>query len=869
MSLRKSTVQISVEIEAQEGVKRFRELTQQSTRLKKEIKALEKSGKENTKEYKLLQTQLGKVNDEFAELGGQGATMGQLISRSRKLKREMMGLAEGTKRFAQVEKELQQVNTRLGTMRQRTRGVKKGMEGMKAQSLAAIGAIGLALNRAINFGSEALDLYDQQAKAEAALLLALDDNAAAFERLTARASEFQEASLFGDEVLIAQQAYLANLGLTEKGIDQTLKAAMDLSAGLGISLESAVKNLAKTFGGLTGELGESIPQLKNFTKEELIAGKAIEFVTQQFEGQAEAAAKAGTGIKTQLDNAIGDLMETLGQMISGPFLKFVNLVKGVIAPTKQASEATAELQTQFNVEIETLKKNNISTENRKKLIEQMNLRYKEFLPKQISLNASLSELEGIQKKVNEAFQQRIILLAAEEQLIKVQKELLATKQEELELELEINKARLKNEKLGTGAALLGSDTTFRQSALDANKKRQEELRAEFQKTIDAAQELGLNIDKILGGATGSSSSGSGNVAPSGTSSTTNTTSNVTETISKEINVTDPLIDNNQFIKEDISDDDLRTRLENQYLIEEEFLKQKFFEQLLTEQEFQDQLFEVQRLAAERKIRMLTAKHGEESLQAQQAKTELLELETEHEESKRALVEQTEEFKKQVRGASFEQFSQTIEAGISLLGQDAEARKKNAKLIQKIEAAKTIVFGIKEIQGIFSSFSSLGPVGQILAVVQAAIAGVRTARAVKKITGVGFYEGGFTGNRGLFNDKQGRPVVGGVHANEWVAPEWMTTSPEYAPVIQGLENARTRGYNEGGFASDSTTPPAGISAPTPTSNDNLEALLRVEQSIKESNNQVVAAIRTKQFAVMSGQIVDAIEDEQQLEADGTF
>lgn len=87
---------------------------------------------------------------------------------------------------------------------------------------------------------------------------------------------------------------------------------------------------------------------------------------------------------------------------------------------------------------------------------------------------------------------------------------------------------------------------------------------------------------------------------------------------------------------------------------------------------------------------------------------------------------------------------------------------------------------------------------------AAIVGVAAIVAAMAAFG-GFKRGGHTGAGG--NDD----VRGVVHANEWVAPAWMTTHPTFAPVIGALEHARSGspGYAMGGFASgdDIFTPPS--------------------------------------------------------------
>jgi len=165
------------------------------------------------------------------------------------------------------------------------------------------------------FAAASIKAFDTQAKAEAKLMTALKGNKKAFDNLTKSATAFQNVSTFGDEEIIAQQAYLASLGLTETEINKVIAASMDLASGTGQTLEFGVKNLAKTFGGLTGELGESIPALKNLTKEQLMAGEAVDVVAKQFEGQAQAAAKAGAGGLKQLSNRFGDLMEKIGEML--------------------------------------------------------------------------------------------------------------------------------------------------------------------------------------------------------------------------------------------------------------------------------------------------------------------------------------------------------------------------------------------------------------------------------------------------------------------------------------------------------------------------------------------------------------------------
>lgn len=244
------------------------------------------------------------------------------------------------------------VNIKLGAnitdfeskMKRAQRGFKK-----TAANLKKIGkSMSLSLTAPLTaFAAASVKAFDTQAKAEAQLRTALQGNETAFKDLTTAAQELQEVSLFTDEEIIAQQAYLASLGLTEDKIKDVIRASMDLAAGTGQTLEFGVKNLAKTFSGLTGELGESIPALKELTTEQLKAGEAVNVVADAFKGQAKAAAEAGLGGVQQLKNSFGDLSEEIGRALM-PMLndladKLKVIVKGLQEMTDEQIKSKVEI----------------------------------------------------------------------------------------------------------------------------------------------------------------------------------------------------------------------------------------------------------------------------------------------------------------------------------------------------------------------------------------------------------------------------------------------------------------------------------------------------------------------------------------------
>lgn len=228
---------------------------------------------------------------------------------------------------AQAEKELKTLEKKVNDFGKSMQNFGKNMSKYVTVPLTALAAA-------------SVKFADTQLQAEAKLLNALKGREDVQKRLMAQASELQSRSLLGDEAIIEQQAFLAALGLSEQQISATIEAAAQLSAALGIELTSAVKNLAKTYGGMTGELGESIPALKSLTKEQLMAGDAIKYVNDNYKGFAETAANTGAGALVQLKNKLGDLAEQIGVILLPALDKLVSLLSRLADWLAQMPEST-------------------------------------------------------------------------------------------------------------------------------------------------------------------------------------------------------------------------------------------------------------------------------------------------------------------------------------------------------------------------------------------------------------------------------------------------------------------------------------------------------------------------------------------------
>lgn len=206
---------------------------------------------------------------------------------------------------------------------------------------AGITAAILAAKKYIETLKQANEAYKVQEKAENALSKAAENNpylnSESVQHLKEYASELQNISNLGDEGTIDVMAQLAAAGRSESEIIKLVGAAADYAAAKHISLESAVENLNKSYGGLAGELGELFPEVKALTAEQLKNGEAVDIIAAKYKGFAKEAVDSST----QAKNAFGDFMESIGQ-IANPAFESLN------AHAKSFWESMTENMNKFN-----------------------------------------------------------------------------------------------------------------------------------------------------------------------------------------------------------------------------------------------------------------------------------------------------------------------------------------------------------------------------------------------------------------------------------------------------------------------------------------------------------------------------------------
>jgi hypothetical protein len=834
MAVRRDTVQLNVEFITDEA----RNLAKTNTEVEKltrELKSTVRRGGDVADVMRRISEAGGKVEDlDLTKVAPRA-----LITRARQLKAILDRLPSSAPGVAKMQEEYKRLNDRLADIRQSTRGVasvfeEKGSGGLlnvlKRGQLAvlafvaafagvvgALGAIIRATGLFQKFGAVLTNTFGSRSAAQKAI---------------------REVTDLADELNIpADQIIGSYVKLVNRGIKPTMSEMtklLDLAASQGKSLDDLAE------GALDAATGE-FERLKEFGIRAKSQGDQVEL---SFKGQTTTVAKTQDAILGVL-LGYGDLAGVQGaaaatsdnlaakqEKLTGVFNRFLanigqgglgqsigalidnatDLLKIFVDLTDVQEGLTDEVkgtQAAFNLEIETLKRGNLSAESRSSLIETINTKYKDYLPSLLTEESTLGEIAEAQDLVNSSFEKKIILLAAEEQLTDIYKRNLKAKKEELELELELTAAKKRTigaERrasnsgntqnfmgVSTAKGLAGraaSNSLAEQALGRLNDKKQEQidLEKEFQMTLAAAKALDLDINSILNPP-----------SPDDDDDDDDDDDETKTTLSQKLKA--------------IEESAARLRaLADRDRINEVTTEQEHTARLGTirEDSFEQQLlayaaFGQQRVSAAEQLRnellALDRRRGESAGQAVgtideeraalirgastdeeraalgegETSNDISPVESDEAEVERAealaekliaidedvlarritLAEREAKFRKELEENKVKAAQEGLNAIIAVLGRDEAARKKNAKTIKAFQKGQAIVSGLVELQQIRTATAAqaaVAPPGAnfivlALGAIRAAAVIAQTAVTVGKINATKFQRGGKVGTFG--------------------------------------------------------------------------------------------------------------------------
>jgi hypothetical protein len=215
----------------------------------------------------------------------------------------------------------------------RTKGAKKskkdlkGVEGgMKSLGKAAAiaGSAFFAAKGLITGFKKLIELAGAQELAEKKLEASLGRVSQA---LLKQASALQQVSMFGDEAIIEAQALIAAFVDDEEAIKKATQATLDLAAAKGMDLTAAADLVSKTLGSSTNAMSRYGIEVNGAVGSTERLDSLVGNIADKFGGQAKAQTETMAGAIKQLDMAMGDLGEDIGEVFIKPVTTAATVLK--------------------------------------------------------------------------------------------------------------------------------------------------------------------------------------------------------------------------------------------------------------------------------------------------------------------------------------------------------------------------------------------------------------------------------------------------------------------------------------------------------------------------------------------------------------
>lgn len=186
--------------------------------------------------------------------------------------------------------------------------------------IGAFSALGGALSATGDFlkdaAAEAAEAEENLNNLRIALRSAGVVSEQATEKFAAFAGAIQSTTKFSDDAVLEAGALIQQLGkLSEEGLENATKAAIDLSSALGIDLQSAAQLVGKAANGHIETFKRYGIVLKEGRDVSETFANTLNTINAKFGGSATAQVKTFAGAQEQLNNQFGELKEAIGNVI--------------------------------------------------------------------------------------------------------------------------------------------------------------------------------------------------------------------------------------------------------------------------------------------------------------------------------------------------------------------------------------------------------------------------------------------------------------------------------------------------------------------------------------------------------------------------
>jgi len=198
-----------------------------------------------------------------------------------------------------------------------------------------------------NFMKSSLDSFAKQEQASSKLQAALRNVGITSKEVSRDYGEFaaqiQRTTTVSDETTLEMMGLLTTFGLVGDKAKEAYGAALNLSKGLGMDLNTAVMLVGKAAMGSTGQLARygividtSLPKAQRFEA-------VLNQLNSRFGGMAQAEIKTYAGQVAQLANTYDDLKESVGEQLLPVMVYWMSVLDKLLKKTESLIPKTYDM----------------------------------------------------------------------------------------------------------------------------------------------------------------------------------------------------------------------------------------------------------------------------------------------------------------------------------------------------------------------------------------------------------------------------------------------------------------------------------------------------------------------------------------------
>jgi len=264
-------------------------------------------------------------------------------------------------------------------------------------------------------------------------------------KLQEEASALQQVTIFGDEAILASQAFAMSMGLSADTVSKVTPVVLDFASAMGLDLQTAFRVVGLAGAGDTGMLKRYGVIVDEAALKSDGFNAVLGVMQKNFGGTAKAVAKSGVGPMEQFKNTMGDLMEVIGETL----VPGINTLLGLLVKMGKAvtgDNEKVEKQADLHKRVTTaLKDQSISQTDHillLKAVESRNDRILESIMKRIEGEKGAHEVRVAQSK---AWAERLKKEQEKEEEIRQKriKEIKDTTEKEYDIRRELRELNLK------------------------------------------------------------------------------------------------------------------------------------------------------------------------------------------------------------------------------------------------------------------------------------------------------------------------------------------------------------------------------------------------------------------------------------------